>query len=101
VRWDVFLAVIAVVCALAALKILGRAYLRWRIARWAEPQGYTLVSFRHAGLGEGPSGWRRTENRDELYVELSDKNGRRRSGWFCLGDNINPFNFQAEMIWDQ
>ena len=90
---------VAVVTAIAIA--IGQRLARRKLTRWAEDQGFRLVEFHGAPFWRGPRAWRRTENQEDYWVVVEDRDGRRREGWVLYTSPWHSLGRQkVEVRWE-
>lgn len=79
--WTVVGLVLLGLALLWPLSMLSDTLARRRLQRWAEANGYRLITFRQAWFWQGPRAWRRARYQQDYRVVVHDAQGNRREGW--------------------
>jgi hypothetical protein len=71
------------------------------LQRWAEENGYTLISSEYRWLARGPYWWRTNKGQTVYRIEVRDANGNHRSGWArCGGWFFGLLSDVVDVKWD-
>ena len=71
------------------------------LRRWADRNGYHIVSSEYRHLVRGPFFWTTTRGQAVYRVTVEDGAGTRRSGWVrCGGWLLGLFSDHVEARWD-
>ena len=72
------------------------------LTRWAQENGYEIVSSERCWLWRGPFWWRSSEHQAVFYVTVKTAGGQIRRGWVRCGDwFLGMFSDQATVQWDE
>lgn len=71
------------------------------IERWAQHEGFQLLSSEPRTWFRGPFFWRTSKGQTVYYVRVSDAQGRVQAGWLrCGGSFLGLWSDQVQVEWE-